>query len=260
MSSKYDCQIMDINTRDICVDELGQRDVNRRKAQYNKIMATFDPALVQPVSVALIDGKYYCFDGQMTMKVLKARNGGRDLCVKCRVYDGMTKMEAAQMFIKQRGTSSCVSLADKLRVSGNYGDRESLDFQRITERNGLEISWYQKKSKNSVIAVSTLFDEFKEFGDNELFAMYIRIIRNAWDGDTDSTRAQILRGLGVFMRTYKGQFKEDVLIRKLSAKRPMDIIRDAQADRSTGPRKYAVQILLAYNFGQVEKNRLPNLL
>lgn len=37
-------------------------------------------------------------------------------------------------------------------------------------------------------------------------------------------------------------------------------IRDAQADRTSGARKYAVQILLAYNYGQREENRLPNLL
>lgn len=43
-------------------------------------------------------------------------------------------------------------------------------------------------------------------------------------------------------------------------KNPIDIVRDAQVDRSSGARKYAVQILLAYNFGQREANRLPNLL
>ena len=95
MAQKIEVQLLDLNTKDILIDDLGQRDVNRRRAQFNKIMRTFDPNLIQPISVALIDGKYYCFDGQMTMKVLKARNAGRDLCVKCRVYNGMTKMDAA---------------------------------------------------------------------------------------------------------------------------------------------------------------------
>lgn len=99
MAQKIEVQLLDLNTKDILIDDLGQRDVNRRRAQFNKIMRTFDPNLIQPISVALIDGKYYCFDGQMTMKVLKARNAGRDLCVKCRVYNGMTKMDAANMFI-----------------------------------------------------------------------------------------------------------------------------------------------------------------
>lgn len=172
MAQKIEVQLLDLNTKDILIDDLGQRDVNRRRAQFNKIMRTFDPNLVQPISVALIDGKYYCFDGQMTMKVLKARNAGRD----------------------------------------------------------------------------------------HLYASYIRVIKQSWHGDPPGAQAQILRGLGLFMRTYKGQFKEDVLIDKLQKKHPNDIVRDAQVDRSSGARKYAVQILLTYNFSQREQNRLPNLL
>lgn len=260
MAQKIEVQLLDLNTKDILVDELGQRDVNRRRAQFNKIMRTFDPNLVQPISVALIDGRYYCFDGQMTMKVLKARNAGRDLCVKCRVYNGMTKLDAANMFIAQRGTISRVSLTDKIRVLGNYGDRQALDFQRITENNGLEISWTGNKAKNAVVAVSTLWKEFQTMNDNDLYAMYIRVIKKSWNGDPAGAQSQILKGLGLFLRTYKLQVNESVLISKLSKKRPNDIIRDAQADRTSGSRKYAVQILLAYNFGQREENRLPNLL
>lgn len=260
MATKIEYQIADINTRDILVDDLGQRDVNRRRAQFNKIMRTFDQNLVQPISVALIDGKYYCFDGQMTMKVLKAKNAERDLCVKCRVYTGMTKMDAANMFINQRGTTSRVSLADKIRVLGNYGDKNSIDFQRITEENGLEISWTGNKAKNTVVAVSTLWNEFLSLNSNDLYASFIRIIKQAWNGDPSGSQAQILKGLGLFLRTYKAQAKEDVLISKLSKKHPNELIRDAQADRTSGARKYAVQILLAYNYGQREENRLPNLL
>lgn len=260
MAKPINYQMLDINTKDIFVDELGQRDVNSRRSQFNKIMRTFDEKLVQPVSVALIDGKYYCFDGQMTMKVLKARNADRDLCVKCRVYNGMTKMDAANMFINQRGTTSKVTIANKIRVLGNYGDQMAIDFQRITENNGLEISWKGNKSKNSVVAVSTLWAEFNSFKDNDLYASYIRVIRQAWNGDPSGSQAAILKGLGFFFRTYKNQIKEERLISKLSTRHPNEIVRDAQADRTSGPRKYAVQILLLYNKGARESERLPNLL
>lgn len=260
MSNKISFKLLDINTKDIFVDELGQRDVNRRKAQFNKIMREFSPDLVQPVSVARIDGKYYCFDGQMTMKVLKAKNGGRDLCVKCRVYDGVTKLDAANMFINQRGVTSKVTLADKIRVKANYGDQKAIDFQRVTERNGLDISWTGNSCKNAVVAVSALWGEFVSFNDNDLYGSYIRVIKGAWDGDPAGAQSKILKGLGLFMRTYKGQAKEEVLISKLHAVLPGDIIRDAGADRTSGARKYACQILFAYNKGQRRESRLPNLL
>lgn len=260
MAPKINYTLLNINTKDIYIDELGQRDVNRRRAQFNKIMRTFDENLVQPVSVAFIEGKYYCFDGQMTIKVLKARNAGRDLCVKCRVYNGMTKMDAANMFISQRGTTSRVTLVDQIRVMGNYGDQFAIDFQRLTEANGMEISWTGNKAKNSIIAVSSLWNEFNKFADNELYSSYIRVIKQSWDGDPAGSQSPILKGLGMFMRVYKGKAKEDILIARLSKKRPNDIVRDAQADRTSGPRKYAVQILQAYNFSTREKDRLPNLL
>lgn len=260
MAKTIECQLQDINTRDIVVDDLGQRDVNRRRAQFNKIMRSFDPNLVQPISVAQIDGKYYCFDGQMTMKVLKAKNADRDLCVKCRVYRGMTKMDAANMFINQRGTVSKVNLADKIRVKANYGDERAIAFQSVTEKNGMEISWTGNSSKNSIVAVSTLWDEFVMFNDDETFGSFIRVIKGAWDGDPAGSQSKILKGLGLFMRSYKGQAQEEILIQKLHTVLPNEIVRNASADRTTGARKYAVQILWVYNKSLREDKKLPNIL
>ena len=260
MAKSTKITMAEINTKDIIVDELGQRDVNRRRAQFNKIMRTFDPNLVQPISIAHIDGKNYCIDGQMTMKVLKARNAGRDLNVQCRIYGCKTLMEAAYMFVNQRGTVSNVTLADKIRVVSNYGDKQARDFMRITENNGLNISWTGIRCKNSIVAVSTLWNEFLAINDNALYGMFIRILKKAWDGDPAGSQAQILKGLGLFVRTYKEKIKEDMLAEKLSKKRPNDIIRDAQADRSTGATKYAIQILRVYNYGLREESRLPNVL
>lgn len=260
MAGKIEYRMLDINTRDIVVDELGQRDVNRRKAQFNKIMREFDPNLVQPISVAQIDGKYYCFDGQMTMKVLKAKNGERDLIVNCRVYLGMTKLDAAKMFVNQRGTTSRVTLSDKIRVMANYGDKKAVDFCNFTEKNGLDISWNGISSKNTILAVSTLWSEFNAFNDNEAYGSFIRIIKGAWDGEPSGSQSKILKGLGLFLRSYKGKVSEEVLVQKLSKISPIEIIRNASVDRTTGARKYAVQILQIYNKGQRENSRLQNLL
>lgn len=260
MPKAFECETKQINTKDIVVDELGQRDVERRKAQFNKIMRTFDPNLVQPIKVALIDGKYICFDGQMTRKVLIEKNGGKDTMAECKVYYGMTLLDCAIMFVNQTGTVSKVDITDKIRVMANYGFKDEMDFIRVTETNGLNVSWTKSKCKNAVVAVSTLFNEFKSFNDLDAYSKYIRVIRGAWNGDPDGSRAQILKGLGLFLRTYKDAAVEETLIEKLSTKRPVDIIRDAQADRTSGARKYAVQILQAYNFCQREAKRLPNLL
>ncbi len=258
MATKIEYLLADINTKDILVDEKGQRDVERRKAQFNKIMREFDPNLVQPISVARVDGKYYCFDGQMTMKVLKAKNNGRDLPVKCRVYEGMTKYDAAMMFIKQRGVISKMAPADIIRVKANYGDEKAVDFVRRTEWNGLNISWGGSSARNTVVAVNTMWQEYCAFDGGEEYDSFVRVVRMAWNGDPASAQTKILRGIGLFMRTYKGQFKEDYLVKKLGESTPAEIIRNADVDRSSGSRKYAVQVLNLYN-NRLQK-RLPNLL
>lgn len=250
-----------VNTKDIIVNELAQRDVERRRAQFNKIMRTFDPDLVNPIKVALIDGKYYCFDGQMTMKVLKARNKGKDLCVDCKCYYGLTDVDMANLFVNQNGTVSKVTVADKLRVMNNFGDPESVAIVRLTEANGLEISWNGTKGKNAIMAVSTLIDCFRSVGgmkNPDDFATVIRVIKGAWDGDPAGSCSEILKGVTLFVKTYKGEFDESRLIRKLHDKLPVDIVRDARVDRSGGSRKYGVQILQIYNGSM--RSPLPNKL
>ena len=250
---------MEINTKDIIVNENAQRDVESRKYQFNKIMREFNPALVQPVKVALLDGKYYCFDGQMTMKVLKAKNKGKDLPVKCEVFLGLTELEAAYLFVQQTGTISAVKLADKLRVLRFYGEPEIVDFCKRTEDNGLLISWHGEKGKYTVTAVSALLKIYRDFGINKnRYDEFVRIICASWNGDPDGLRSQILWGVALFVKEYWNMFETSRLIKRLSMTRPVDIIRDAAVDRSSGNRKYGVQVLQVYNYGL--GNKLPNLL
>ena len=252
---------MRLSTKDIIVNPLAQRDVERRRAQFNKIMRAFNPDLVNPIKVAFIDGKYFCFDGQMTMKVLKARNNGDDLCVYCKCYYGLTDMDMANLFVNQNGFVSSVTVADKLRVMNNFGDKEATSIVRLTEQNGLEISWNGTKGKNAIMAVATLIDCFRQLNgmkNPDDFGQVIRIIKGAWDGDPSGSCSEILRGVTLFVKTYKGEFDESRLIRKLHEKIPSDIVRDARQDRSGGSRKYGVQILQIYN-GSL-RNPLPNKL
>lgn len=257
---KYEIENRVINTKDIIVDELGQRDVNKRRAQFNKIMRTFNPNLVNDIKVAEINGKFYCFDGQMTKKVLIAKNGGKDLGVNCKVYKGMTLMDAAEMFVAQNGTTSKVDIADTIRVMANYGDKKCIDFIRVTESNGLNLAWNRNPGKNTVLAVSTLFKIFEEFADNERYGEYISILKNAWGNNPHGLKVPALRGVSMFCQTYKGKFSPIILERKLETHNPLELMQNTALDRQHGYRKYAVQVLLFYNYGLTADKRLPNLL
>lgn len=248
-----------LSTKEIIVDEKGQRDVNHRSAQFNKIMKTFNPLLVNDVKVVYVGGKYYCWDGQMTMKVLKARNGGNDCTVRCKVFYDQTLLDAANLFVAQNGTVFNVSTVDKLRVKYNYGDPDVSSFVRMTEMNGISIDWGNSKGRNKVVAVSNLYQIFNSFEDTSEYSQFLSILRDTWGGCPDSFRREIMSGLYLFMTTYRGKYDVKRLRAKLAETTPTVIIRDARVSAAPGARKYAYQIYNAYNKSTV-KYRLPDLL
>lgn len=258
--SQFPHETMELNSSKIVIDPYAQRDVNRRQKQFREILKNFDPSLVKHIKVALVDGKYYCFDGQMTLKVLKERNNGKELNVTCEVYTGMTLFDAAKQFLKQDGYTAKVTQAEQIFVMKNYGLNGASEFVRIIESNGLYISSTGTQSKNAITAVSTMWKEYKSFKDTDDFNRLCKILKQSWDGDHVSLSSGMIRGIGMFIRVYGNDFDDQLLISHLSKKNPNEMLRDASADRSTGPRKYAVQIWLAYNFGLTQDKRLPNKL
>lgn len=248
-----------LSTKEIIVNSKAQRDVGKRDAQFHKIMKEFDPHLVNDIKVAQISGRYYCFDGQMTMKVLKARNHGNDLLVRCKVFHGMTELDAAKMFVKQNGTTSRVGTMDKLRVDFNYGETDVIAFIRATEMAGVTIDWTRNRGKNKIIAVGAAFQIFKNFNDPCEYSKFLHILHDTWDGEPDSFRKEIMNGLYLFMKVYRGQYKVNTLVSKLSRVSPKSILREAKVSTASGDRKYAVQILNAYNHN-ASTNRLSDLL
>ena len=244
-----------VNTKDIKVDERGQRDVERRRAQFNRIMKNFDPMKANDLKVALIDGKYFCFDGQQTMKVLKAQNKGKDLEVPCRIYHGLTMLEVSNLFCAQNENKSPVQVSDMIRVKANYGDMYAIEFMRYTEKAGVDISWKRSRCKNSITAISTAYECFLKFTDREKYTEMLSAMKSAWNGLDEAFDARILKGMTEIYLAYP-EVDSERMAKKLSFVRPTDIIRDAQIDRSCGARKYAVIILQHYNKSLSSDKRL----
>lgn len=258
MKCTTDFEYKQVNTKEIITDAKGQRNVESRQAQFHKIMKTFNPRLVNPIKVGFVDGKYYCFDGQMTMKVLKARNGGHDLLVPCKVHYGLTLAEIADLFIAQNGTQSAVVQQDKLRVMFNYGDPDVTSFVRLTELNGIRIDWTAGYAKNKVVAVTAMYEVYKSFKNPCAYSEFCEILRTSWDGEPASFKREIINGLSIFMKAYGDKAPKQQIIKALRNVSPQKIIRDGKASNATGYRKYAIQIFNAYN-SRRSTGRLPEL-
>lgn len=123
-----------LNTRDISVDGLYQRDLSAAKVK--KIVREFNPYLVNAVKVSFRDGKYYVFDGQHTIAGIKAKHKGADCQIDCKVFYGLTRLDEMELFILQNGASSTVATREKFRALYNNGDPEITSLVKLTEKAG----------------------------------------------------------------------------------------------------------------------------
>ena len=154
-----------------------QRELNIHRVR--KIAARFDPRLVNPPKVSYRSGRYYVFDGQHTIAVLKLLNGGKDLMVRCIVYTGMTESEEALLFAQQTGESARLTPGDKMRAMIYGGDPECMAFLKATESVGVKLDFAQRRGKYRLGCIGTAFEEFKRVGADR-YKEALSIIVAAW--------------------------------------------------------------------------------
>ena len=245
----------EINSKFLCVDRLYQRDVDGQRV--NKILKEFRPELVNAIKVSHRDGKYWVFDGQHTVNVLKARAGGRDVLVECKVYEGLTWLDECDLFLMQNGISRNVNMNDKFKARFNRGDADVVKMVNIAQDLGIRVDFSGTKGTNKICALTTLYKMFVSVGEND-YREILSIILDTWGGDAASWSGEILKGMFIFFTTYKGQFNRKAFVERCSRVSPTVIIREGKASTDAGFGKYARQMLKAYN--TKAKNRLPDLL
>lgn len=233
-----------VNTKHIMVSAAYQREFNQAKV--SKILAEFNPNLVNNPKLSFRDGKYYVFDGQHTIAALKARNNNQDLLILCKVYEGMTQNDESILFEKQNGLVTAPSAAQILRSAFNRGEETIKAVVANAEAIGFVVDFRSGKNPNHIIAVKALRDIYAKYGQ-PIYIETLGIIKAAWLGHPDSLRKEILEGMAILCKTYHGRINRDILIRKMAKVPPITIIRDAKLSTAGGSRKYAQRILAEYN-------------
>ena len=205
-----------------------QRELNAKRVR--KIAAKFDPRLVNPPKVSYRNGRYYVFDGQHTIAVLKLLNGGRDLMIRCIVYTGMTESEEALLFAQQAGESAPLTPGDKMRAKIYGGDPECMAFLKATESVGLRLDYAQRRGKHRIGCIGTAFEEFKRVGA-DLYKEALSLIVAAWQlsrpHPVDETGRRSWRRAPVFARELRRPPQK-------SAKRKRQAHRSAACRRNSG--------------------------
>lgn len=244
-----------INSANIVSDSRYQRpvDVNRVR----KIVANFNPNLVNPIKVSYRNNAYWVFDGQHTMQVLIARNNGRHLPVECKVYYGMTREDEARLFSEQGGIVAKVTNVQKLKSLYEAHDVDVVGFKELLESCGFICDFELFKANKRILSLKAVFDIYMKYGKKHLETL-LNVLYKAWNGEYESLKKEIIMGLDIFMRSYAGEYKIDRLIKVLSEVNPVDIVSRGKVLPTGGNRRYAMIMLGFYNKNLVSSLRLDN--
>ncbi len=217
----------------------------------------FDEHLANEPKVSYRGGNYYVFDGQHTIAARKNLNGGNDVLVKCKVYYDLTEEDEALLFAQQFGESSALTAGIRMRALVFGKDPEALAFVRATEDAGIHLDFDQKRGRNRMGCIYTAFREFQCVGA-EVYTEALEIVREAWDGEPQSMRGEIVQSVIKFVSIYHDEYNRRRLVRRLSSYDPLTIYREGQAMgvNMPGHKKYLFQVFRIYNGGS-RKTSLP---
>ena len=247
-------KLMEINSRDLEIPDEYQRRLNTERVA--KIAAGFNERIANEPKVSLRDGHYYVFDGQHTISARKHLNGGNDLPILCKVYYGMTEAEEARLFAMQTGYSAALTPSAKLRANLHGEEKASSEFYEATEEAGFHIGFERGGGVGRIICINTAFAEFKRVGA-DIYKEALTILLEAWGGDPESLRAEVLQGFIHFVKLYHDEYDRNRLIYSLRSYEPNFIYVAGKAEKELrGVKRYVNIFYRIYN-GRRKYSILP---
>lgn len=244
-------------------------EMNRVK----EIAAKFDWNLVNVVKVSYRDGAYWDFDGDHTVLACKEHNGGKDLCVWCKVYHGMTYEDEAYYFAMQNGAAKVPTLNQTLSATAKTGERFIELGNKYKRYNGLDREKYEHIIENAGFKVNygdggslpdtprchqTLLNAFRK--NENAFKETLNTICVCFGGSPAGFEHNIVNGIFLFLDEYMEdkKFSRKRLQGVLSNVEPRKFIKAVKQSMNEGKYKYARHILLAYNRGLVKQKKLAD--
>ncbi len=225
----------------------------------DKLVREWDPRLLTPLVVSYRDGRYNLVDGQHRVCAMRKKNGGKDVTALCRVYHGLTYEQEAELYYKldqAKGRLRLSSATKALLESGS--NAEVTDVKLRVEDAGF--TWALDKPTGEpfeIEATRTVINAYRLLG-GAAFSRMLSLLAKTWRGAPGSTKASILSGMALFVKTYETELNDGTFIKRLSAVDPEEIIRRGKIDFSTNKAalRFARVIWDKYN-GQRGGHKLP---
>ena len=221
-----------------------QRVLRTRKVE--EISASFSEYVANEPRVSYRDGRYHVFDGQNTIEARIACNGGHDLPILCKVFHGLSKKDEALLFAVQTGISTDLTAGERLRADIVAEDEDACAFVAATEATGATFALDGIRAEWKIYCIRSAYYIYKNYG-SDIYQEALKIIVEAWWGDSDSFLSGILHGVTRFVAMYRDEYSRERLIARLSTVHPKTITKNARKDTGNTADRHMKQILEIYN-------------
>lgn len=224
-----------------------QRELNGNRVA--KIVASFNEMVANEPKVSYRNGKYYVFDGQHTIAARKFLNGNNDLPILCKVYRGLTEQDEAFLFATQNGEESKPTPGERMRAWLFGESKDAIAFRDATESTGVILELGDVHCKYHLVCVNTALNMYKRIGER-MYKEALSIIVDAWDGDIESLKTEILIAVCRFIWLYHDVYDRERLVWRLKSENPKLIRQAIISDfELAGYKRHINQIYKIYNGG-----------
>lgn len=235
------------------IDKDYQRSIDEKLVA--KIVREWDDRVVRPLKVSRrADGKYYVIDGQHTLAAWKIVHGNTPIPVQ--IYEGLTRVEEKDLFVKQSGTIHLLADSAKLRAEYQFGNTEVVDMVECAKLLGYYVDFDKRgKSPNTISAVSALYKAYKMLGRDN-YINILTVMRNAWGSDKNATDGGIIKGIAFLYKYYSDKITNAKMVDALVKQTPDYYLREAKELSGSQEKRMAKVMIKIYNSGK-RTNRLP---
>ena len=168
----------------------------------------------------------------------------------------MTEQDEALLFAMQTGDSAALTPSARLRANLRGEDKASGEFYAATEEAGLHMGFERGGGTGRILCINTAFAEFRRVGA-KVYKEALTILLEAWGGDPDSLRAEVIQGIVHFVELYHGEYDRERLIYSLRAYEPKFIYAAGKAEKELrGVKRYVNIFYRIYN-GRRKHDILP---
>ena len=199
-----------------------QRGLLRNKV--SNYVANYDPMIFGTVLVSYRDQEYWIIDGQHRVEAAK------QLGIKtvwCQIIEGLSYEQEAEEFYKINTHRTPLNCNQKFHALVEGKDKSAIDIVKILSNNDLR---YSRKGNefvdNCITAIGSVQIIYQRHGGDRLDDV-LHVIKQAWNGDYMSLRAEILKGVNTFIQNYTCD--HECLVKVLESIEPLSLITQARA-------------------------------